>query len=56
MPFGRSCLSRRCQLANRPIAAKLRVSFKTLPAWNHLVAFVCVLAAVAFAFWPKSWQ
>ena len=22
--------------------------------WNHLAAFVCILAAVAFAFWPKS--
>ncbi|HUC86615.1 MAG TPA: DMT family protein [Candidatus Acidoferrales bacterium] len=30
--------------------------FKTLPAWNHIVAFLCVLAAVAFAFWPKSWE
>jgi len=28
--------------------------FKTLPAWNHVAAFVCVLAAVAFAFWPKA--
>jgi uncharacterized protein (DUF486 family) len=30
--------------------------FKTLPAWNHIVAFVLILAAVGFAFWPKSWQ
>ncbi|MGA2243494.1 MAG: DMT family protein [Verrucomicrobiota bacterium] len=30
--------------------------FKTLPAWNHIAAFLCILAAVAFAFWPKSWQ
>jgi uncharacterized protein (DUF486 family) len=22
--------------------------------WNHLAAFFCILAAVAFAFWPKS--
>lgn len=28
--------------------------FKTLPAWNHIVSFLCVLAAVAFAFWPKA--
>ncbi len=28
--------------------------FKTLPAWNHVAAFVCILAAVAFAFWPKA--
>jgi hypothetical protein len=21
--------------------------------WNHFAAFVCILAAVAFAFWPK---
>ena len=28
--------------------------FKTLPAWNHLAAFACILAAVAFAFWPKN--
>ena len=27
--------------------------FKTWPAWNHVAAFVCILAAVAFAFWPK---
>ncbi len=27
--------------------------FKTWPAWNHLAALVCLLAAVAFAFWPK---
>ena len=28
--------------------------FKIWPAWNHVAAFVCILAAVAFAFWPKS--
>jgi uncharacterized protein len=28
--------------------------FKTWPAWNHVAAFVCILAAVAFAFWPKG--
>ena len=28
--------------------------FKTLPAWNHLAAFVCLFAAVAFAFWPAK--
>lgn len=22
--------------------------------WNHFAAFVCILAAVAFAFWPKT--
>ncbi len=22
--------------------------------WNHFAAFVCILAAVMFAFWPKS--
>lgn len=28
--------------------------FKTTPAWNHIAAFVCILAAVALAFWtPK---
>jgi uncharacterized protein (DUF486 family) len=27
--------------------------FKTWPAWNHIAAFVCILAAVAFAFLPK---
>ena len=26
--------------------------FKTVPAWNHLAAFLCMVAAVAFAFWP----
>jgi hypothetical protein len=30
------------------------VYFKTRPAWNHIASFVCVLAAVAFAFWPKK--
>ena len=28
--------------------------FKTWPAWNHIAAFVCILAAVAFAFWPQK--
>jgi uncharacterized protein len=28
--------------------------FKTWPAWNHVAAFVCILAAVAFAFWDKK--
>jgi uncharacterized protein (DUF486 family) len=28
--------------------------FKTWPAWNHIAAFVCILAAVAFAFWPSN--
>ena len=28
--------------------------FKTWPAWNHVAAFVCILAAVAFAFWPPK--
>ena len=28
--------------------------FKTWPAWNHVAAFACILAAVAFAFWPKN--
>lgn len=28
--------------------------FKSWPAWNHIAAFVCLLAAVAFAFWPKA--
>ena len=28
--------------------------FKTWPAWNHIAAFVCILGAVAFAFWPKE--
>ncbi len=28
--------------------------FKTWPAWNHVAAFVCILAAVGFAFWPKA--
>ena len=22
--------------------------------WNYIAAFVCILAAVAFAFWPKD--
>lgn len=26
--------------------------WKTMPRWNHVVAFVCELAAVGFAFWP----
>jgi hypothetical protein len=28
--------------------------FKAWPAWNQIAAFVCILAAVAFAFWPKA--
>ncbi|HEX9048720.1 MAG TPA: DMT family protein [Verrucomicrobiae bacterium] len=28
--------------------------FKTWPAWNHIAAFVCILAAVMFAFWPSK--
>ena len=28
--------------------------FKMWPAWNHIAAFVCLLAAVAFAFLPKN--
>jgi hypothetical protein len=28
--------------------------FKTWPAWNHVAAFVCILAAVGFAFWPAK--
>jgi uncharacterized protein len=28
--------------------------FKTWPAWNQIAAFVCILAAVAFGFWPKD--
>ena len=28
--------------------------FKTWPAWNHIAAFVCIFAAVAFAFWPSK--
>jgi len=28
--------------------------FKTPPAWNHIVAFICILAAVAFAFWKPA--
>jgi uncharacterized protein (DUF486 family) len=28
--------------------------FKTTPAWNHIAAFICVIAAVAFAFWPAK--
>jgi len=28
--------------------------FKTVPAWNHIAAFICVIAAVAFAFWPAK--
>lgn len=27
--------------------------FGVRPAWNHLAAFLCVIAAVAFTFWPK---
>ena len=30
------------------------VYFKTWPTWNQMVAFVFIMAAVAFAFLPKS--
>lgn len=29
------------------------VYFKTWPTWNQIAAFVCIIAAVMFAFWPK---
>jgi uncharacterized protein (DUF486 family) len=28
--------------------------FGVKPAWNHVAAFVCILAAVGFAFLPKN--
>ena len=28
--------------------------FKVKPAWNHVAAFICILAAVAFTFLPKK--
>ena len=28
--------------------------FKTWPTWNQVASFACILAAVAFAFWPKT--
>lgn len=28
--------------------------FKTWPSWNQIAAFICILAAVGFAFWPKA--
>ena len=28
--------------------------FGVRPAWNHVAAFACILAAVAFTFWPKE--
>jgi len=28
--------------------------FKTLPSWNQVAAFICIFAAVAFAFWPSK--
>ena len=28
--------------------------FKTWPTWNQVAAFVCILAAVGFAFLPKN--
>jgi uncharacterized protein (DUF486 family) len=28
--------------------------FGVRPAWNHVAAFACILAAVAFTFWPKT--
>jgi uncharacterized protein (DUF486 family) len=30
------------------------IYFKTWPAWNHIAAFLCILAAVAFTFLPKT--
>jgi uncharacterized protein (DUF486 family) len=27
--------------------------FQVRPAWNHIAAFICILAAVAFTFIPK---
>ena len=30
------------------------IYFKIWPAWNHIAAFVCLIAAVAFAFLPKK--
>src|SRR6202000_1729809 len=30
------------------------VYFKAWPAWNHIAAFVCIIGAVAFTFWPKG--
>lgn len=30
------------------------VYFKTWPTWNQIAAFVCIIAAVAFAFLPKG--
>lgn len=26
--------------------------FGVKPAWNHVAAFACIMAAVGFAFWP----
>ena len=28
--------------------------FNTRPQWNHFAAFLCILAAVGFTFWPAS--
>ncbi len=28
--------------------------WKTWPAWNHIAAFICIVAAVAFTFLPKQ--
>lgn len=28
-------------------------AFSISPRWNHIAALACVLAAVAFAFWPS---
>ena len=28
--------------------------FKTWPAWNQIAAFICIFAAVVFAFWPGN--
>ena len=28
--------------------------FNTRPQWNHFAAFLCILAAVGFTFWPAA--
>ena len=30
------------------------VYFKTWPSWNQIAAFVCIVAAAVFAFWPSE--
>ncbi len=30
------------------------IYFKTWPSWNQIAAFICIVAAVAFAFLPKN--